>query len=278
MEGQTSPHRSTGCTEQRPGLSGHHQRTQERQTLLCPSLTARWVHHCLPPHLPRCLHCWAHMGSRVAQASSGAGGPADDALLRLYSLCASCYQAAPRPPAGLGDGTACWFPCLAPTHSELLSLLGSSPCFSRSRGSYRPHQAFPPLPPNYSAPATRASSLSLPHTRPGPTPQGLCTGWALCLEHCAATSATGLCPVSRYPLMCSRPPGAFHSLWMSACLPSTAEMSTLVSFYSDPPCVQGKAASPIKGQMVHKGPWYTKGLGMQSVLDEACCQKKQSWL
>ena len=49
-------------------------------------------------------------------------------------------------------------------------------------------------------------------------------------------------------------------------------MSTLVSLYSDPPCVQGKAASPIRGQMAQ--PWYTKGLGMQLVLDEPCCQKK----
>lgn len=147
MEGQMSPHGSTGRTEQRPGLTDHHQRTQEGQPLLSPSLTAGWVRHCLPPNLPRCPHRWAHMGSRVAQASSGAGGPAN-ALLWFYSLCAPRYQATPvRPPAGLGDGTACWSPCLAPTHSELLNLLlGSSPCSSRPRGSHRPHQAFPPLP------------------------------------------------------------------------------------------------------------------------------------
>lgn len=242
------PQRSTGRTEQRPGLSDHHQRTREGQTLLRPSLTARWVRHCLPPNLPRCPHRWAHTGSRVARASSGAGGPAN-ALLRLYSLCATRYQAAPmRPPVGLGDGTACWSPCLAPTHSELLNLLGSSPCSSWPRRSHRPHHAFPPLPPT-----TLLQPHGPPHCpspTPGPVlPPGLCTGCALSLEHCVATSATGPCPVSRYPLMCSGPPGVFHHLWMSACLPSRAELSTLVSFYSDPPCGQGRAASPIKGQM-----------------------------
>ena len=153
-----------------------------------------------------------------------------------------------RPPVGLGDGTACWSPCLAPTHSELLNLLGSSPCSSRPRRSHRPHHAFPPLPPT-----TLLQPHGPPHCpspTPGPVlPPGLCTGCALSLEHCVATSATGPCPVSRYPLMCSGPPGVFHHLWMSACLPSRAELSTLVSFYSDPPCGQGRAASPIKGQM-----------------------------
>ena len=179
-----SPHRPTGLHSQerpvqRPGPSDLSQDDPGGRAAP-PPLTHRGpMRHFLPTHAFADTHCAGpRPGAQPHRPPLGLALPTR--LPPVHSLCALSSPAAPRrPPGGLGDGSTCGSPCLAPTRSDcpqsssglkptLLTVQRVPPTMpGPSLLPSRPPAGEPPVSPGHTPPDRVPQPPDGPPTRPG---------------------------------------------------------------------------------------------------------------